>query len=103
MIDYAKILSKKYPESRWRMNGDEYENLEWLSDSEIPSKDELESHWEEVKEQQRLKQVKRKRQLAYQKEADPLFFKWQRGEVEKKEYDDKVAEIRERIPKPELE
>lgn len=35
-------------------------------------------------------------QAAYQTEADPLFFKWQRGEGTKKEWTDKVKEIKER-------
>ena len=38
------------------------------------------------------------RQVAYRSEADPLFFKWQRGEAEQQEWLDKVAEIRARFP-----
>ena len=34
------------------------------------------------------------RQQAYEKEADPLFFKWQRGEATQQEWSDKVAEIK---------
>ena len=33
---------------------------------------------------------------AYRNESDPLFFKYQRGEVEKKVWVDKVAEIKSR-------
>jgi lysozyme family protein len=39
------------------------------------------------------------RQQAYQKEADPLFFKAQRGEIEPQEWLDKVADIKARYPK----
>lgn len=35
---------------------------------------------------------------AYQKEADPLFFKWQRGEATEQEWAAKVAEIKQRFP-----
>jgi len=38
------------------------------------------------------------RRGAYQAEADPLFFKWQRGEGTEQAWLDKVAEIRERFP-----
>jgi len=38
------------------------------------------------------------RQAAYEKEADPLFFKFQRGEVTKEEWLEKVEEIRKRFP-----
>jgi acyl-CoA reductase-like NAD-dependent aldehyde dehydrogenase len=34
-------------------------------------------------------------------EADPLFFKWQRGEATKEEWLAKVEEIKARCPKPE--
>lgn len=40
--------------------------------------------------------VKALRQKAYAKEADPLFFKWQRGEATKEEWETKIAEIRDR-------
>ncbi len=40
-------------------------------------------------------QEKGKKQ-AYIEESDPLFFKWQRGEIEKQEWLDKVAEIKQR-------
>lgn len=33
---------------------------------------------------------------AYRDESDPLFFKWQRGEIEKQVWLDKVAEIKSR-------
>ena len=40
-----------------------------------------------------------KRSQAYRDEADPLFFKWQRGEGTKQEWLDKVDEIKKRIIK----
>jgi isoleucyl-tRNA synthetase len=40
-------------------------------------------------------EVSAAKQAAFQREADPLFFKWQRGECEKQEWLDKVVEIRE--------
>jgi len=41
------------------------------------------------------------RAAAYRDEADPLFFKVQRGEALEQEWLDKVAEIRTRYPYPE--
>jgi hypothetical protein len=41
-----------------------------------------------------------KRQASYKEEADPLFFKWQRGEATQQEYFNKVQEIRDRYPYP---
>ncbi len=39
------------------------------------------------------------RRYAFQNEADPLFYKWQRGEIEKQEWITKVKEIKNRYPK----
>jgi hypothetical protein len=38
------------------------------------------------------------RRYAYQTEADPLFFKWQRGEATQQEWLDKVSEIKQQYP-----
>jgi hypothetical protein len=40
------------------------------------------------------------RAAAYTTEADPLFFKVQRGEANQADYDAKIAEIRTRYPYP---
>jgi hypothetical protein len=42
-------------------------------------------------------QLSASRRIAYQAEADPLYFKWQRGEATQQEWLDKVAEIKQRI------
>lgn len=43
-------------------------------------------------------QMKVLRSIAYPKEADPLFFKSQRGEIPEQEWLDKCAEIKLRYP-----
>ena len=43
-------------------------------------------------------QIEALRKAAYQAEADPLFFKWQRGESTQQEWLDKIADIRNRYP-----
>jgi hypothetical protein len=40
------------------------------------------------------------RKIAYKEEADPLFFKYQRGTVTKEEWLAKVEEIKVRYPYP---
>ena len=44
--------------------------------------------------------IKSARQVAYREEADPLFFKWQRGEGTEQEWLDAIADIRARYPYP---
>ena len=43
-------------------------------------------------------QISTLRRQAYTQEADPIFFKWQRGEATEQEWLDKIAEIRARFP-----
>jgi hypothetical protein len=43
-------------------------------------------------------QIEAMRRAAYQAEADPLFFKWQRGESTEQEWLSKIAEIKARFP-----
>ena len=49
MMDIAAILSNKFIGSEWTLSGDDYEGLNWLSESEKPTLEELENLWEEVK------------------------------------------------------
>jgi hypothetical protein len=56
-------------------------------------------------DQVKLKAVKAEqadnaRKAAYASEADPLFFKSQRGEVTEQVWLDKIEEIKARYPKP---
>ena len=42
--------------------------------------------------------AKQNRSNAYNKESDPLFFKYQRREITEQEWLDKIKEIKERYP-----
>ena len=48
MIDYTIILSRRYAGKQWTLDGDEYTGLTWLSDSAKPSKETLDSLWDEI-------------------------------------------------------
>ena len=48
MIDYSYVLTIKYPNKSWVLFGNEYEGLEWKDSSLKPTKEELDSQWEEV-------------------------------------------------------
>jgi uncharacterized protein (DUF58 family) len=53
-----------------------------------------------VAQEQALATAQRNRATAYTSEADPLFFKAQRGEATIEKWQAKVAEIRSRYPYP---
>ena len=65
------------------------------------SREERDSDIPEPSNEEKLQQVEANRRNAYQKESDPLFLKWQRGEATEQEWLDKIEEIKERFPKPE--
>ena len=50
--------------------------------------------------EQLLATAEAQRATAYREEADPLFFKYQRGEATKEEWLAKIAEIKARFPDP---
>lgn len=81
---YPKEVTQDYV---WE-DGDYW--LGWIPDPEpvYPTPEEIAAQQEAEKEQLRLE--------AYRNESDPLFFKWQRGEIEKQVWLDKVAEIKAR-------
>lgn len=98
MIDYTLILQRRYNGSAWTLDGEEYDGLTWLSDVPKPTKEELDALWPEVESELASEIRDRKRMVAYQQQADPLFFKWQRGEATEQEWKDAVAAVKTRFP-----
>jgi hypothetical protein len=47
-MDIAIILSKKFPNSHWSLDGDSYVGLTWLSNDTAPTEKELEALWPKV-------------------------------------------------------
>lgn len=69
-----------------------------------PTAEELaaQAEWEAGAYDREVLQIEQERQTAFQRESDPLFFKYQRNEdgVTKADWLAKVDEIRERYPLP---
>jgi hypothetical protein len=55
-MDFSEILFRKYPNSQWNLNGDDYEGLEWISDDEKPTESELIALWPLVQSDIRAEQ-----------------------------------------------
>jgi hypothetical protein len=47
-MDIAIILTTKYPESLWTLDGYDYSGLTWQSETTKPTEEELEELWPEV-------------------------------------------------------
>lgn len=102
MITYAQAFARLAPGATWKCDGDlnNYDNFTWLSDQPQPSKADCDAILANLEAEQAHDRVKQARQSAYQVEADPLYFGWQRGENTEQDWLDKVADIRARYPYP---
>jgi len=47
-MDIPTILTRKYADTEWTLNGDDYAGLTWLSEGKAPTKAELEKLWPTV-------------------------------------------------------
>jgi hypothetical protein len=72
--------------------------VEWNGPDPQPTEAELEAAYTAAIAELALEQAKQQRATAYRNEADPLFFKAQRGEATIEEWQLKVAEIRSLYP-----
>jgi hypothetical protein len=101
MTDYAAVLTALYPGAEWSLNGDSYDGLVWHSDSEMPSQEMLDAAWPQVQYDREYAQVEQARHAAYVTDADPLFFKWQRGSGSEGAWRDAVQVVKDAYPYPE--
>jgi len=100
-MDIATILSRKFQESEWALNGDDYAGLTWLSESLKPSEDDLLSLWPEVQYEVAYEQVEKARAVAYRESSDPIFFQYQRGDKTEAEWLAAVEAVKAAHPYPE--
>lgn len=99
MIRISEALQSLRPGAEWVLRGNEYAGLEWLDTKQSqPTEAEVAAEVARLQAELPNKIAKQNRAEAYKLEADPLFFKAQRGEATQQEWLDKVAEIQQRFP-----
>lgn len=101
MTDYTAVLVTNYQGAQWSLTNNDYDTLIWHDDTPKPSQADLDAAWTTVQYNQQRAEVENQRKAAYQQEADPLFFSYQRGETTEQEWLDKVTEIKLAYPYPE--
>ena len=75
--------------------------VEWLDEVQTePTEAEIQAEIARLEADKPRKEAEANRAAAYRLEADPLFFKAQRGEATTDEWTAKVAEIKARFPYP---
>lgn len=99
MITIPDALQSLCFGAEWVLRGNEYAGLEWLDTKQAqPSEAEVTAEVARLQAELPNKIAKENRAVAYKLEADPLFFKAQRGEATQQEWLDKVEEIKQRFP-----
>ena len=97
-IDLTSVLASLCPNAKWVVRDDVFE---WLDKTQTqPSEEEIQAEIIRLQAEYPKKKTQASRASAYSQEADPLFFKYQAGEVTKEEWLAKREEIRQRYPYP---
>ena len=97
MTNIYKALVSLRPGAEWVIKEDQ---LEWLDQKQSrPTDTEIDAEIVRLTAIEPSLIAEAKRRAAYVAEADPLFFKAQRGEATMEEWQAKVAEIKTRFPK----
>ena len=96
-MNKANALQSLRPSAQWVLRGDD---LEWMDAEQTqPTDAEIDAEVARLQALEPTRIAEANRHAAYIAEADPLFFKAQRGEATMEQWQDKVAEIKARYPK----
>jgi hypothetical protein len=98
--DYAAVLTARYPDAEWKMDGDTFPGLTWLSDGPAPTQAELDALWAEVAYERAYAQVEAARRARYQSETDGMFFAAQREGGDLTVWAAAVDQIKADLPYP---
>ena len=99
MINISTAVKSLCPEAQFVCDATAI--VAWHSaDITQPTAAEIEAEIARLTAEQPRKEAEANRAAAYRLEADPLFFKTQRGEATTDEWTAKVAEIKARFPYP---
>ncbi len=99
-MDITTVLAKRYPDSIWSLEGNDYSKLTWLSETPKPTEAELDALWPTVEYEIAYETVEKTRAEAYRQTSDPIFFQYQRGTATEQEWLDAVQAIKDANPYP---
>ena len=94
-MDITQVLTKRFPDAEWTLNGDSYSGLTWLSAGKKPTLKALEAEWAQVEYEIAYAKVEADRQVAYRNLSDPIFFEFQRGDKTEQEWLDAVQAVKD--------
>ena len=100
MIDYVKILQTNYAGKEWSISENNYDTLEWFSNTPKPTQAELDAQWPQVDYSNQVAQVETTRRTQYEAQSDGIFFEWQRGTNTKEAWEAAVQAVKDANPYP---
>jgi hypothetical protein len=94
MINYSQILNINYPTAQWSINNEDYDTLQWYSDTPKPTQEELDALWPSTEDELAKKDCKKQAQeILYKTDwttiadvADPIYTPYLMNQEEFKQY-----------------
>lgn len=100
-IKLFDVLQVIRPGASWALDGNDYSGLQWLDENqEKPTEEECLVALSNMQVTFANNAVREAREQAYRLNSDPLFFKWQRGSIEKQVWLDEIQRIKDENPYP---
>ena len=100
MTNYVAVLQANYADSQWSISANDYETIEWYSDTTKPTQAELDAAWPTVDYNNQYNAVETTRRTQYEAQSDGIYFAWQRGDATEVEWRTAVAKVKSDNPYP---
>lgn len=91
-IDFGEVMHKFYAGRQYGVRGPEYEDITWMEPGPKPSREELATKWETIKEEVRLRKIAQARATPgeYPSKDEILVALWEKVIEGKSEYADEL-------------
>jgi hypothetical protein len=105
-VDFGEVMHKFYAGRQYGVRGPNYEDITWMEDESMPTKQELLDKWEEIKEEVTLRRVASMRSAPgqYPSKDDMIVALWEMVVENRPEFADQLQakriEIKQLFPKP---
>jgi uncharacterized coiled-coil DUF342 family protein len=104
-MDIFKAVLSLQPSAKFSLTGNEYENLIWFDENELPppTKKEVLEEAQRLQKEFEAKEYQRQRALEYpdlKELADALYWNYQGNTSKLEEYYSKCEEVKNKYPKP---
>ena len=78
-VDYGEVMHTFYAGRQYGVRGPNYEDITWLEATPMPTRDELEAKWEEIKENVAIKRISQLRAIPgnYPSKDDLIVALWE--------------------------